>query len=250
MKKYILFIHGLGSSADRWLDLPDALSLLGYKTYAVDLPGFGESERSADIRYTVDHMTDVIASFAKALDMSAADTVLVGHSLGGYIASRLVARHKLGTGLVLIDSSGLLEGPTPLLNEYLAAAQSPTKQTVRKVMEQMVANPIRIPEALVDGFIYRIQRPGARNAFTTAFESSTSTKLGAEEIAGLQTLGSRIFIIWGEKDILIPTDYFMKFTEALPDARSAMVYDAGHAPFAEKPALVYELLRQFIAELF
>jgi len=40
-----LFIHGLGSSADRWLDLdiPDALSKY-YHTIAVDLIGFGGSE--------------------------------------------------------------------------------------------------------------------------------------------------------------------------------------------------------------
>ena len=38
---HILFIHGLGASADRWLDIPDALSMY-YHTIAVDLIGFGE----------------------------------------------------------------------------------------------------------------------------------------------------------------------------------------------------------------
>ena len=33
--RHILFIHGLGSSADRWLDIPDAISMY-YHTIAVD----------------------------------------------------------------------------------------------------------------------------------------------------------------------------------------------------------------------
>jgi pimeloyl-ACP methyl ester carboxylesterase len=43
----LLFIHGLGSSADRWLDIPDALSLY-FHTIAIDLPGFGGSDKPSD----------------------------------------------------------------------------------------------------------------------------------------------------------------------------------------------------------
>ena len=46
--KHILFIHGLGSSADWWLDIPDALSTY-YHTIAVDLIGFGGTYKPTDV---------------------------------------------------------------------------------------------------------------------------------------------------------------------------------------------------------
>ena len=47
----VIFIHGLGSSAERWLDIPDALALY-FHTIAIDLPGFGGSDKPSDIEYT------------------------------------------------------------------------------------------------------------------------------------------------------------------------------------------------------
>jgi len=49
----VLFVHGLGSSADRWLDIPDALSLLGFHVIAIDLPGFGGSDKPETMEYTI-----------------------------------------------------------------------------------------------------------------------------------------------------------------------------------------------------
>jgi pimeloyl-ACP methyl ester carboxylesterase len=49
IQHHVLFIHGLGSSADRWLDIPDALSITGLHTIAMDLPGFGLSDKPGDM---------------------------------------------------------------------------------------------------------------------------------------------------------------------------------------------------------
>src|ERR687892_2080810 len=68
-RQHILFIHGLGSSADRWLDIPDALSKY-YHTIAVDLIGFGGSDKPADINYTIEKFAEFILEFInkKGLD--------------------------------------------------------------------------------------------------------------------------------------------------------------------------------------
>src|ERR687890_2742106 len=61
-RQYVLFIHGLGSSADRWLDIPDALSLY-FHTLAIDLPGFGGSDKPSDMNYTIETFSDIIRQF-------------------------------------------------------------------------------------------------------------------------------------------------------------------------------------------
>ena len=239
--RHVLFIHGLGSSADRWLDIPDALSLQNLHTMAIDLPGFGLSEKLA-VNYTIAEFARSITDFMHAAKIRQAS--IVGHSLGGYIAAQLAIDHpELVEKLALIDTSGMLDGPTPLLQQYLEAAMSPTKQSVRAVFEQMVADKIRIPEILVDGFIYRISQPGAQAAFKSAFDSSVNTQIGAEKLGQIR---APTLIVWGMQDTLIPLKYFKIFQESIAGSQTVIVEDAGHAPFAEKPAIVSELLRRFL----
>lgn len=240
----VLFIHGLGSSADRWLDIPDALSLSGLHTVAPDLPGFGLSDKPSEFDYTIKEFAKFIAGFMRKAGITRAS--IVGHSLGGYIAAQLTTDyHDLVNKLVLIDSSGMLDGPTPLLRQYLQAAMNPTKQAVRIVFEQMVADPIRIADVLVDGFIYRINQPGAKHAFKSAFENSVYTQIGTDKLKQIGESKIPTMIIWGMKDNLIPIKYF-KIFEAISGSQTFLVEDAGHAPFAEKPAIISEILRQFL----
>ncbi len=240
---HVIFIHGLGSSADRWLDIPDAMSLLGLHSVAVDLPGFGLSAKP-EIDYTIAKFVQVVAEFIRTTKMERAS--VVGHSLGGYIAARLAAEHPdLIERLVLIDTSGMLNGPTPLLKQYLEAAMNPDKKNVRAVLEQMVADPVRIPEVLVDGFIYKMHQTGAKHAFKSAYENSVNTQIGIDRLGQIK---APTLIIWGKRDELIPLEYLQTFQESIDGSEVAIVEDAGHAPFAEKPAIICELLHKFLFE--
>jgi pimeloyl-ACP methyl ester carboxylesterase len=240
----VLFIHGLGSSADRWLDIPDALSLSKLHAVALDLPGFGLSDKPTDLDYTIREFARVVAGFMRHAGIAKAS--IVGHSLGGYIAAHLATEHSdLVDKLVLVDTSGMLDGPTPLLQQYLDVAMNPSRQAVRAVFEQLVANPVRIPDVLVDGFIYRISQQGARHAFRSAFDNSVYTQIGIEKLKRIGENKIPTMIIWGMQDNLIPIKYLQTFQEAITGSQTVMVEDAGHAPFAEKPAIVSEILRQF-----
>jgi pimeloyl-ACP methyl ester carboxylesterase len=225
----LVFIHGLGSSADRWLDIPLALSLY-YHTISIDLPGFGMSDKPESFSYGIEEYSRH-----------------VGHSLGGYIAAEIAIRNpSIADQLVLFDSSGMLQGPTELLQKYLACAMNPTRESVRQVFEQLVAHPSRIPDILVDGFIYRMSQPGAKHAFRQAYEKSVNTRIGEKRLEGLSAI--RTLIIWGSQDKLIPPSYQSLFNNPIRGSVAIQIDDAGHAPFAEKPALACEIMHQFLAE--
>ncbi|AIC15976.1 alpha/beta fold hydrolase [Nitrososphaera viennensis] len=204
--RHVLFIHGLGSSADRWLDIPDAMSLFGFHAVAIDLPGFGGSDKPPDMNYyTIENFAQAVAEFMHKIGIDDGKTSIVGHSLGGYVAAQLAIEQRgLVDKLVLVDSSGMLQGQTPLLRRYLDAAMNPSKQSVREVFEQLVANPTRIPEILVDGFIYRIQQPNAQLAFKSAYDNSTSTQIGIKRLKLIGQNNIPTLIIWGSEDKLIP----------------------------------------------
>ena len=255
-RQCLLFIHGLGSSADRWLDIPDALSLY-FHTLAIDLPGFGESDRPSDMNYTIEAFSDIVRQFMDKIRITEEDRgnnkartiTLVGHSLGGYIASKIAAadNNSFLNKLVLVDSSGNLEKPTPLLDQYLDAAINPSKEKVRKVFEQMVANPLLISDVFVQGFIDRINRPGSKYAFESSLKNSANTQIGKRNLNKIGEKGIPTLIIWGMHDKVIPTDHSQIFREAIRGSALNIIPSTGHAPFTEKPALVCEYLHKFLS---
>ena len=243
-KNHLLFIHGLGSAADRWMKIPEELSS-DFHSIAIDLPGFGESEKPKQMDYTINQFGTIIASFLQKISIHD-QTSLIGHSLGGYIALEMIIQNpNLIKQLVLIDSSGMLEKPTPVLDEYFDAAMNPTKENVRRVFEKMVADPNRIPDQLVDGFIRRINMPNAKQAFASTLENSATTQIGLDvlrKIINIPTL-----ILWGVHDKVIPIEHSKLFKEGIKDSRLEIIDDAGHAPFAEKPDIVCKLLQNFLS---
>jgi len=242
--RHILFIHGLGSAADRWMKIPDELSS-DFHSVAIDLPGFGESDKPTNIDYTINQFRKFIISFQKEISIHDEETSLIGHSLGGYIASEIAIQNQNQVKqLVLIDSSGMLNQPTPILEEYFNAAMNPSKNNVRKVFEKMVADPSRIPPQLVDGFIRRINMPNAKQAFKFTLANSTKTQIGLDRLRQINSIPT--LILWGVHDKVIPIEHSEFFKEAIENSRLEIIDDAGHAPFAEKPDQVCKILKNFL----
>ncbi|HEY6536332.1 MAG TPA: alpha/beta hydrolase [Candidatus Nitrosocosmicus sp.] len=251
-KKHILFIHGLGSSSTSWRDLPQALSE-HFHTITVDLIGFGESDKP-EVDYTITYFSQFIKNFLQTIigvdyEEAKEKIILIGHSLGGYIAIDFTLENKKHVEkLILIDPSGMLDGPTPLLRFYLDAATETDPilryKKINRVFEDMTAERSRLLPIVIDIFIGTIGKPGAKYAFESTFYNSTKTHIDSNRLNQIKDIPS--LIIWGEKDNLIPLYYASKFKEALPEFQFDLISDAGHSPHAEKPYIVYEKIRTFL----
>ena len=171
----------------------------------------------------------------------------MGHSLGGYIAVEFAIKNMaLIEKLVLLDSSGFLKGPTPLLEQYLNAAKYPSYDNVRSVFEQLVAQPWRVLPALINTFIARINSPGAKYSFQSAYQNSTTTQIDLSRLKAIEDIPT--LMIWGDKDNLIPIEHSEPFKQVFKNSRFEMIEDAGHAPFTEKPAIICEVLHSFLSQ--
>ena len=247
-QRHVLFIHGLGTSSVVWRDIPQALSDK-FHTICVDLVGFGGSD-IPQVDYTINYFSLFIKSFLKNIGINQGDKIsLIGHSLGGYIATKYAIENREQVDkLILIDSSGMLEQPTQLLDEYLnAALESDPKlrnMKLKKVFEKMLAHPGLLPPIVVDIFSSTIERPGAKLAFESAFRNSTSTSINPEELMKIKDVPC--LIIWGKKDNLIPIDHIDKFKQILSDAEVIKIEDAGHSPHLEKTAIIYHKISTFL----
>jgi len=96
----ILFIHGWAGYRSQWGEAPEFLK--GFRTIALDLHGFGDSEESSNFAAPEDY-TKSVCEFIEAIDVRR--LVLVGHSTGGISAANAALRlTDIVDGLVLVES--------------------------------------------------------------------------------------------------------------------------------------------------
>ena len=102
----LVLVHGLGSNAlQEWGRLLPALARQ-YHVYAVDLPGFGRSERPAAADFGIPMQVEALRTFMAAVGVSRAR--VVGISMGGWIVARLASEHpELVERLVLVSPAGM-----------------------------------------------------------------------------------------------------------------------------------------------
>ena len=94
-------------------------------------------------------------------------------------------------------------------------------------------------------FLDVIEKPGALYAFNYAFDDSTKKGIECDRLRIIEDV--QCLIIWGANDNWISSkEYAKKFLQELPNARLEIIPDAGHAPFIEKTAIVYERIRAFL----
>jgi pimeloyl-ACP methyl ester carboxylesterase len=99
----VILIHGIAASLHDWDDLIPDLSQRGYSCYALDLLGHGDSPKVDSRAYQMDWLLDHFFDWMKSLHLTE-PAILVGHSLGGYIALEYARRVSAWTrGLVLIN---------------------------------------------------------------------------------------------------------------------------------------------------
>ena len=107
----VLLVHGLGSRATDWADLIPSIVRSGHRVYAIDLLGYGESDKPQDAAFSIPQESKIVEDFLAAENLQHVD--LAGWSMGGWI-SMVVATDMPDriSKLVLMDSAGLRFQPT------------------------------------------------------------------------------------------------------------------------------------------
>lgn len=99
----VVLIHGLAASLHDWDALLPELSKAGYTGYALDLLGHGDSPKPNVREYRVDQLFEHFLFWLESLHIKQ-PLVLIGHSLGGYLALEFARQFPNHTrGLVLVD---------------------------------------------------------------------------------------------------------------------------------------------------
>ena len=231
----LLFLHGgdyvaqngafLGRLAGRWL------------VTAPRHPGFGHSERPN--RFRTIH--DLAYLYLDWLDRQPpGDVVLVGSSLGGWIALEMCARSvERVSRLVLIDSLGLKFGRREDRDIADIYALPDDERHRRTFFDPARAVPNYA--ALGDDELTAI----ARDRSATALYGWRPYMHDPGLLQWLHRVRVPALVIWGDSDGIVTPGYGEKLCAALPNAKFERIAQAGHYPQIERPELVAGVIERF-----
>ena len=232
----ILFIHAFPLDSSMW---EPQLEEFGKQTkvVAVDLPGFGAAEAAGNVM----SMDEAAAAAAKtAREAGIERALVVGLSMGGYVALALWRRHRdVVAGLLLantkaeaddevgkerrraladrLDSEGngfMVESPPPLLSE---AAPGELLTRVKNIIASQPAASIAAASRGMAG------RPDS-----------------TPDLAGIDV---PVVVVTGSKDTLIPPEATKPLADGIRNASYEVIEGAGHLSNLEAPERFNEILR-------
>lgn len=196
-------------------------------------PGFGGTPRP-DTLSTVGGLADLYAGLLEALDLR--DVIVVGNSVGGWIAAELALRAaaRIAT-VVLVDAAGLEVPGHPVADIF------PLTPAELSKLSFYDPGAFRIdPSAMTDD--QRRAQAGNRAALAVYGGASMSDPALRGRLAGLSR---PVLVVWGEADQIVDLDYGRAYAAAIPAARFRVLPRAGHLPQLETPAALADVVWEF-----
>ncbi len=241
----IVLLHGFDSSSFEFRRL---LPLLGAETetWAIDLLGFGFTERMAEIPFSPKAIKTHLYYFWKTLIEKPA--IWVGVSMGGAAAIDLTLSHpEIVKKLVLIDSAGLAKPPAigkflfPPLG-YLAAEFLRNPKVRRGVSLKAYCDPAFVsPDAELCAALH-LKAPRWSEALI-AFAKSGGYGSFRDDLARVE---QQTLILWGKDDRILGTADALKFEQAIANSNLIWIDNCGHVPHLEKPQITARHILDFI----
>jgi pimeloyl-ACP methyl ester carboxylesterase len=250
----VLAVHGLGGTKGSFLPTVAALAPR-FRVIAVDLPGFGDSDKPIGAAYDARFFA---RSGIDLLDALGLDRVhLIGNSLGGRVALEIALRHPGRAGRLGLLAPSLAwrrDRPwVPLLRltrPELGLVQLAPRPLVDAIVRRVIPGADEgWTAAGLDEFLRAYLTPAGRAAFYAAARQIYLEEPHGEEgfWPRLRTLQADALFVWGRRDRLVPIAFARHVAEALPHARH-LELDCGHVPQVERPTQTHAALAAFLSE--
>lgn len=256
----VVLLHGGGTDHAllSWRDAIPALVQAGYRVYAPDFPGYGDSppgRKPAILETLIDYVEQLmdIWGFQRA--------ALTGISMGGAVSIGYTLRHpERVSRLILIGPYGIQDKvPMHALSYFMVkipglmsamwAMMRGSRWAARYSLTSILNNPEARTEAIVEEVYAAMQNPHSQKAFYQ-FQRDEMQWSGAKTnfTPRLPEISVPVLIVHGEKDAGVPVRYAERAAALLPNARLEVIPNAGHWTQRDYPEVFNRLMLEFLAE--
>ena len=243
----LVFLHGIGASTFIWRQLLPILAK-NFRVTAIDMPGFGRSQKSLDFHFDLDSMADFVAKFLTDLGVEKFD--LVGSSMGGSIALWIAKKNRARCSRVLTiapaTNKSLIRYPPLGLKVMKPLHFLVNKRTMFVAVANVVKRRDLLTDAMIEGYLLPFRDKGeAWQSFLKATAIVGDHRMPAE----LAELNSRPEfqhkIIWGDDDRVVPRRVQDELLKVLPRSEFEVLKGLGHHPFEDDPDKISLIIQNF-----
>lgn len=251
----IVFLHGLGGSTYTWRKVMPALSVT-HRVVAIDLKGFGQSEKLFDTAYSAADQAALVIDFMKRRGL--ANVTLVGHSFGGAVALTVtLATQRSQPGLIrrlaLLDAPAFPQALTPFVAfmqrpvlPYALLTLVPPELAASAALDKQVMAGV-IDDNDVRAYAAPFYDAAARHALIATARAIVPPNW-PEIVARYPSIKQPTLLVWCGHDDIVPPTTGLRLERTLPHARLAIIDGCEHSPADEKPVELVRLMRGLLAK--
>jgi pimeloyl-ACP methyl ester carboxylesterase len=239
----VILLHGAGftAGAESWLLNIEPLATR-FRVLALDCLGWGLGDR-LNIEYSFAYLVDHIREVQDALGIARAH--IVGHSMGGWLASLLAYESPNRVDkLVLVASGGTATRPLATMVNF----QAPTEEEIRSQVEARYKGSTVDIDRLVEQYVRMTENGEWVEAFGKIMKHMTTplTRTRYNTLRRLPYITAPTLIIWGRDDQVNALEMGEETHRRIPNSRFIVLDDTGHGVPTERPEEFNRLLLEFL----
>jgi pimeloyl-ACP methyl ester carboxylesterase len=247
----LILIHGYTASVYVWKTAAPMLAENGFHVVAVDLLGFGYSDKPAWFDYSITSQARMISRFMNRLGIGRA--TIVGSSYGGAVAATLALDYpERVEKLILVDTVcndelknhpilrlAAIPGVGELITPFLVDSRAFLRFRMHGTLAR--ANHHLITEERINSVHRPLKAADAHRSLL-----ATSRNWHAKRIErDAYLINQPTLIVWGEEDKVTPISDGYKLHDSILNSRLVVLRNCGHVPHEEKSEIFTELVTEF-----
>lgn len=248
----VLLVHGFGTNSFVWRNIGPSIALANLTAFAVDMFGYGASDRPMDADYGIAAQAEYLDRALTALRMARA--TVVGLDLGGAVALRFAAAHpERVEKLVLVNPIALdgipaddirsLQKNTARFAFRISRGMMGAAPLLRELLRNSVADPKHMPEPLVARYLAPyVGRDGVDHLLRTARFVNADDM---EEI-NLRALPQPTMVVWGDRDPWVKSSVGDELAHTIGGSKLVHLPAASRLVPEDAPDVLGDLLLDFM----
>ncbi len=265
----LVLVHGFGASIGHWRKNIPVLAAAGYKVHAVDLLGFGASDKPP-LEYTLELWETLLQDYWR--EHIGRPAVFVGNSIGGLMTLMMLAHApEMAQAGILLNCAGGLNHRPEELNLPLRIVMGTFSKVVNSdLIGPLVFNEVRRKfrirgslqqvygnrEAITDDLVEILYRPSCDPGAQKVFASILAAPPGPKPTELLPHIQQPLLVLWGEEDPWTPIKGAAVYQELstadeaiTPQVTFHAIADTGHCPHDERPEVINPLIINWLQTL-